>query len=128
MKKQRWQDWVKGALGLWIFISPRMIQHTMAPTDFWTTTAVTPAVMWNMYLVGIAIFVLAAAAVIASPNLKDWSNLALVMLGGWLLISPLFLGFSSATALMWNAVIAGVIVVALASWAIVTAVLQEQSL
>ena len=121
MKKQRRQDWVNVFLGLWILISPWAIQHTMSTGNYGTTSAV----MWNIYLVGVAISVLASAAIIAIPFWEDWSNLALVMFGGWLLISPWVLGFSSAAALMWNAVIAGVIVVALASGAITSAVLEE---
>lgn len=77
-----------------------------------------------MYIIGIAIAATAGAALIAFQIWEEWTN---VVLGGWLLFSPWILGFSTVTALMWNALIAGAIVVALASWAIGTARGREQS-
>jgi hypothetical protein len=98
-----------------------MIQHTMTRGGFESEP---PAAMWNTYLVGIAVILVAGAALIAFQTWKEWTNIAL---GGWLLLSPWVMGFSSATALTWNAIIAGAIVVALAGWATRTATPQEQS-
>lgn len=128
MKKRRWQDWINVALGLWIVASPWILQHAMAAAGVMAGEAgpgdATQAVMWNMYLVGAAVAATAGAALIAFQTWEEWTN---VVLGGWLLFSPWILGFSSVTALMWNAVIAGAIVVALAGWAISTAQGREQS-
>jgi len=49
------------------------------------------------------------------PTLEEWVNL---VLGAWLLVSPWVLGFSTATALMWNAVLIGALIVVSASWAL----------
>ena len=51
------------------------------------------------------------------PAWEEWTN---VVLGVWLAISPWVLGFSSHFAAMVNAVIVGVVVAALALWALGT--------
>lgn len=66
-------------------------------------------------MVGAGIAILAAAALIAFQPWEEWVNL---VLGAWLLISPWFLGFSTATVAMWNAVIIGALVVVFAGWAL----------
>ena len=77
--------------------------------------AASDATMWSLYIVGIAVAALAVAAIYAFQAWEEWTN---VGLGVWLLISPWALGFSSSTLLMWNAVIAGVLIAVLAGWAI----------
>lgn len=106
MKKQHWQDWVNLALGLWIFASP------------WVFRGATGAsITWNMYIVGIAIAATAIGALILFQTWEEWVN---IVLGGWLLLSPWILEFSSSALLTWNAVIAGAIVVIAAGWALST--------
>lgn len=128
MNKQRWQDWLNIALGLWILASPWVLQHVMAAAGTMAGEAplgqVTQTVMWNMYIVGILVAITAGAALIAFQTWEEWTN---IVLGAWLLFSPWILGFSSVTALMWNAVVAGAIVVVLASLAIGTARGREHS-
>jgi len=128
MRKYRWQDWTNVILGLWIIASPWVLQHAMAAAGVMAGEAgpgdATQAVMWNMYLIGAAVAATAGAALIAFQTWEEWTN---VVLGGWLLFSPWILGFSTVTALMWNAVIAGAIVVSLAAWAIGTAAARERS-
>ena len=111
MKKQHWQDTVNALLGVWVFISPWLLQHVMESTT--APNGVGNAAMWNLYIVGIAIAVLAAAALYVFSPWEEWINLAL---GAWLLVSPWLLGFSASTALTWNAVVAGILVVVFAAW------------
>ena len=120
MKRQRWQDWVNAALGLWIFLSPWAVPHQMTTGQL----GMTSVVMWNMYIVGIVIALVAIAAIKAFQTWQEWTNL---VLGGWLLISPWVFGFTEATAFTWNAVLSGLIVVILAGWAISTAKRGELS-
>jgi len=103
--KKHWEDWGNLVLGLWILASPWVLQITT------TNNAVT----WNLYIVGIAVSAVAATALLAFQAWEEWTNLAL---GAWLFASPWALGFSTSTLLMWNAVIAGTIVVVLAGLAI----------
>lgn len=46
---------------------------------------------------------------------QDWTNL---VVGAWLFISPWVLGFTGSSAAAWNAWILGLIVAALALWAL----------
>jgi len=108
---KHWQDWGNLVLGLWIFVSPWALMTKGAETTSSTT-------MWNLYIVGITLTILAAAALIAFQAWEEWVNLTL---GGWLLVSPWLLGFSASALLTWNAVLVGVVVVILAGWALVPA-------
>jgi hypothetical protein len=111
MKKQHWQDWANLLLGLWVIVSPWTIAHVMASPG--NPAGVTDAAMWNHYVIGIIVAILAAVALFAFAAWEEWVNVAL---GAWLLISPWLLGFSASAALMWNAVIIGVLVVGFAGW------------
>jgi hypothetical protein len=51
----------------------------------------------------------------AWKRLQDWSN---VVLGAWLVIAPFILGTSSDQYSTWNAVVVGVLVLAVAIWAL----------
>jgi len=113
--RKHWQDQGNLALGLWVLVSPWVLRHTMATSAGATNTAIDSTAMWNLYLVGIAVVALALAALITFREWEEWTNMAL---GFWLYVSPWALGFSSSSLLMWNAVIAGALVVILAGWAI----------
>jgi hypothetical protein len=113
--KKHWQDWGNLVLGLWVFISPWVLQQIMATGAEAGSAATNGAAAWNLYIVGIAIAALAGAALYAFQAWEEWTNLAL---GAWLFASPWVLGFSSSALLMWNAVIVGALVVVLAGWAI----------
>ena len=65
---------------------------------------------------GVAVAVFALAAMFVFQVWEEWVN---VGLGVWLLVSPWILGFSSAYALMWNAVILGALIAVIAGWALV---------
>jgi hypothetical protein len=112
-RKRHWQDWVIYFLGLWLFGSPWFLEHSMV-TEI---PGGGMRAMWNMWLVGLAIVVLAIVAVEAFKAWEEWANLAL---GGWLLVSPWVLGFATSTALMWNAVMFGALVLVFAGWSLVS--------
>ena len=105
-KVKHWQDPVSLVLGLWMLISPWVLQYQGQ------TTAT-----WNAVIVGILI---AAVAVSALVQPKAWEEWAGAVLGVWLVISPWILGFAAITEPMANAVIAGVVTAALAVWALAT--------
>ncbi len=111
---KKWQDWGNVVLGLWVFISPWVLQQATA-TGAEAAGAATSGAIWNLYIVGIAVAALAVAALVAFQAWEEWTNVAL---GAWLLISPWALGFSSSALLMWNAVIVGALIVVLAGWTI----------
>ena len=113
--KKHWQDWGNLVLGLWILVSPWVLQLTTAVSAEATGGAVSNAATWNLALVGIVVAALAVAAIYSFQAWEEWTN---VGLGVWLIVSPWVLGFSSSALLMWNAVIAGALIVVLAGWAI----------
>jgi hypothetical protein len=76
-----------------------------------------------LYIVGILIAAAAIGTLILFQTWEEWVN---IILGGWLLVSPWLVGFSSSALFTWNAVIAGAIVVAFAAWVIATAKTGEQ--
>jgi SPW repeat len=96
----RWQDALNLLLGLWLAVSPwalSYMEHTMAH--------------WNAHATGVAIAVVAAAALIASQTWEEWVNTILAV---WLIASPWILGFSELQAATWNQVAVGVLVGGLA--------------
>lgn len=107
--KKYWQNWVNVFLGVWVFVSPWFMQQIMAPEG------ARGAGTWNLYVVGVAIAVLSLVALYAFNAWEEWLNVAL---GVWLLVSPWLMGYSASTALRWNAVVAGVLVVVFAAWAL----------
>ncbi len=104
------QDWANFVLGLWVIVSPWIIEHIMAPGGVVTETA-----MWNHYVIGTVVVILAVAAIYAFNAWMEWIN---IVLGGWLAVSPWGLGYSESLGLMWNAVITGLLIIALAGWAL----------
>ena len=106
MSVKHWQDPVNLVLGLWILAAPWVLQfeHDANPTR-------------NAVIMGILI---AVAALLALYRLMAWEEWANVVLGAWLVISPWVLGFSSLTAAVWNAVVVGAIIAALALWTLGT--------
>lgn len=114
MNEQHWQDWVNFVLGLWVIVSPWTLAHVMVNPA--TPEGVTEAVMWNHYVIGTVVVILAIAAVYAFSAWLEWTN---IVLGAWLLLSPWGLGFSGSTGLMWNAVITGLLIITFAGWALV---------
>ncbi len=100
---RQWQEWIKWILGLWLFLSPAVLQFGIADHA------------WNAYLVGTGISWVAVAALAAFRPWREWIAIAL---GAWLVISPWLLGFSDESTPTWNAVIVGALVLFLAAWAL----------
>jgi len=105
MKKQHWQDWVNLLLGIGVLFSPWTIGHDADG-----------AVRSSYSIVGVAVTIFAIDALIPfRPWEDEWVNL---VLGAWLLVSPWLLGFSAVTALRWNAVLIGALIIVCAGWAL----------
>lgn len=111
MTKQHWQDWINGMLGLWVFGSPWFLEHTMVTE----VPARGTLGMWNLWVIGLAVVVIAGFALYA---FNAWKELANLILGVWLVASPWALGFSTSDMLMRNAVSFGALIVFFAAWAL----------
>jgi SPW repeat len=94
-------SWINIVLGIWVIISPFVVQFTRFP-----------AAMWNNVIVGI---VIAALAIIRTsvPRQTGWSW-ANVILGIWMIISPFALG-AMTTAILWNNIILGIVIALIAT-------------
>jgi hypothetical protein len=91
-------SWVNVVLGIWLIISPYVLNFGQLQTA-----------MCNNIAVGIAVGLIALTR--ATSNYPQtgasWLN---VILGIWLIISPFALGFSSLLSAMWNNIILGIVV------------------
>ena len=94
-------SWMNISLGIWVIISPFVVQFTRLP-----------AAMWNNVIVGIVIAVLAIIRV-SVPRQTGWSW-ANVILGIWMIISPFALG-AMTTAILWNNIILGIVIALIAT-------------
>jgi len=94
-------SWLNVLLGIWVIISPFVVQFAQLP-----------AAMWNNVIVGIVIAILALIRT-STPRQIGWSW-ANVILGIWMIISPFALG-TMTTAILWNNIILGVVIAIVAS-------------
>lgn len=101
---RRWQDWVNLLLGVWLVVSPWALNYA---GDVRSAAS-------NAYLLGLAIVVFAALAVYMP---KAWEEAVSIVLGIWMIIAPWVLGFNTHIAVLLNAVVVGLLVAGLATWA-----------
>lgn len=92
-------SWVNIILGIWVLISPFVLAFTF------------PRSIWNNVATGIVVGILAIIR-LSTREQPGWSWVN-VVLGIWLIISPFVLAFATGAAL-WNNVILGIIIAAIA--------------
>lgn len=110
----RWRDWVMLVLAAWLFVSPWLLGYTSpAPAGGEAVTSGFATAAWNAWVLGVIVAVFAIWAIYSFAEWHDWVN---GVLGVWLVVSPWILGFSAMTAAVWNHVIVGLLIVALAAW------------
>ncbi len=103
-KVKHWQDPVNLVLGLWMIASPWALAYQAES-----------APLWNAVVAGVLIAAVALAALYRVFAWQEWANF---ILGLWLVVSPWALGFAGLQAATRNAVVTGVVVAALALWAL----------
>lgn len=104
----RWMSGINTAAGLWLFISPFVLDFAGIGTA-----------LWNSLIIGAVIFVLAIYRAANPLRHKEYSWFNAV-LGFWLIISPFLLGYGSfgetslfqSSAATWNGIIVGLVVLA----------------
>ena len=96
---QQWQDWTSWALGIWLCLSPWILQFALDSTA-----------MQNAVIVG---FLIILAEVITLSVFQVWEEWINVALGAWLVASPWILSIQSRSATV-NFIIVGVLVIGLA--------------
>jgi hypothetical protein len=98
-----WQDWCSLLLGIWVCVSPGLLQFTDDPVA-----------TRNIAGVGFLIILAEVFTFSALRELEEWINLAL---GTWLIASPFVLDITSFAA-KGDAVISGLLVVLLSVYEI----------
>jgi hypothetical protein len=104
---KRWQDWANLALGVWMVISPWALGFA-DPGN--------PAAL-SAWVLGAAIVVFAAMAV-SMP--RTWEEGINILLGVALVASPWLLEFTAQATAKSNSVAIGVLVAAMALWAMLS--------
>jgi hypothetical protein len=105
MEMRHWQDRVTVLLGVWILISPVVLGF--APGQ--------PDVMWNSWFIGVVILIVTAGSAVAEVP-KVWQELATLILGLWLVISPWVLSFAARAPARNCTIVAGLLVIAVSMW------------
>ena len=93
-------SWLNIVLGVWLFISPWVLDFVSAGDA-----------SRNAWIVGAAIAVIAVIVAAMGVPYVAWAN---VVLGAWLFISPWALTYTNLDGASWNAWIVGVLVVMVA--------------
>jgi hypothetical protein len=106
MQLKHWQDAVNAILGAWLVLSPWAM-------GFQGETAA----MANAVVIGVALIAAALGAIFVPRAWEEWTEGAL---GVWLIVSPWVLGFSAAFGARLDAVVIGILVVALSAWTLAT--------
>jgi hypothetical protein len=113
-RSDRWRDWAMLVLAAWLFLSPWILGFAVGvPVAGEAAAAGFTTAAWNAWIVGVVIAVLALWAAFQFAEWHDWVN---GVLGVWLVVSPWILGFAALAAALWNHVVVGLLIVALAAW------------
>ncbi len=102
MAARRWQDSANLILGLWLFISPWMLNY------LGTRAA------QNAYAMGAGLMVF---ALLAAYMPKTWEEVINTLLGVWLVLSPFVLHFLDMRKVSLHTVIIGILATSFAIWA-----------
>jgi len=78
-----------------------------------------PAIMWNSWLIGVAILIVSAGSAVAQVP-RAWQEGADLAMGVWLIVSPWILGFAGFVPARNCTMAAGLLVLAIAFWRIVS--------
>ena len=99
---KHWQDGLSAMVGAWLIVSPWALGFQ--GNAFAMVSAV---------VLGIALAAAALGAVFVPRAWEEWAEAAI---GLWLVASPWVLGFEALVAARNNAVLSGLVVLALATW------------
>lgn len=102
MERMHWQDWTSLALGIWLVVSPWVLGFS----DNGVAT-------WNAILFGLGVVALELADVYY-PD--PWPERVGALMGVWVAVSPIVLGFSAELPAAISTMLAGLLIVALGTW------------
>lgn len=100
----RWASGLNVLAGIWLIIAPWVLGFSNAQ-----------GALWNSIIVGVIVGVLAGIRFFGALQ-EAWLSWLNVAAGVWLFISAFFLNANGDALAMWDAIILGIIVTALAWW------------
>lgn len=93
-------------VGIWLVISPFLLGYSA-----------NSSALWNDIIAGVAVIIFAATQTARSTSRISWPSWVNLLIGIWLVLSPFALNNSASATIMWNEIITGIIIIALAAWA-----------
>jgi hypothetical protein len=103
-KNAQWENGVNAILGIGVFLLPWLMTSSLPNIGM-------AAAIWNFWIVGALIVLMALLAVL---NLKLWEEWTNVIAGAWLFFSPWVFGYAKpGNQLLWISLAAGLAVVVL---------------
>ena len=107
MKQMKhWQDPVNAMIGVWLVISPWVLGFQNS----------SPALS-NSLIIGMALLATALGAIFVPSAWEEWTE---VGLGVWMALAPWMFGFSNLGLATANALVSGIVMLALAMWVLGT--------
>jgi SPW repeat len=103
MRIQHWQDAASLLVGVWLILSPFILDF--AGAAFWITIAL-----------GLGVILFAVEAFVIPSYLEEWAEM---LLGLALVVVPWTVGYESSVATL-SSVLAGILVIVLAIWELLT--------
>lgn len=107
----RWHDWANLVLGIWLFISPWVLNFAAASApgagNPETPGTALANAAWNAWVLGVIIALVSISALSRPAVWQEWLN---ALLGIWVFIAPWVLGFAAAANAAWDHWIVGFLV------------------
>jgi hypothetical protein len=91
--------------GIWLMLSPFLLGF-----------ADVSAASWNVMIVGGLVTLLAASREFGEGVRHTWPSWTTTALGAWLILSPLTLGYATASTAFWNSIVMGIVIIVLSAW------------
>lgn len=100
--------------GAWLLVAPFALGFAPVEEAF-----------WNSAIAGTAVAVFGVIRM-SKPFKSEWLSRVNLLIGMWVAVSPFALGFAQVENAMWNAVITGIIILALATWSSLSATIPPE--
>lgn len=110
MQRQHWQNGLEAMLGVWLVASPWMLRYSSPDTVGLDIAS------WHFIIVGVVLLFLGFIALCAYEHWREWIDGAVA---AWLIASPWILQSAAMPAARWNAIICGLIIIAI-GWIVVS--------
>ena len=107
----RWPHVVSLLIGIWLFLSPWILGFNGLNPAAWTLNPIAT----NAWIIGTMIMLLALLAFVSHEKWEDWLGAGL---GAWLFISAWVMRVSAYPEILWNNLVLGTLIFALAIWSV----------